>query len=253
MQGFKDHFSGNSASYAKARPTYPDALYDWLAQIAPRRQLAWDCGCGAGQASLGLAERFARVIATDASADQIAAAAPHPKVTYRTAPAEASGIEAARVDLTVVAQALHWFDFDRFYAELRRVSRPDGVLAAITYAMFRVSPEVDALIDAFYSDVTGPYWPAERRHVETDYRDIPFPFERIVAPDFSIERSWLPEQVTAMVDTWSGLKAYRKATGNDPLPELHRSLLTVWGDPLAARPVRWAVKVIAGRNLGGAG
>lgn len=248
--GFKDHFSGNSAAYAKARPSYPEALYDWLADVAPRRGIAWDCGCGAGQASIGLAERFERVIGTDASATQIAEAIPHPKVVYRVATAENSGVDDAKVDLIVVAQALHWFDFDRFYAEVARVARPDGVLAAITYAMFRISPSVDAMIDAFYSGVTGPYWPPERRHVETDYRDIPFPFDRIAAPDFTIAREWRLDQVIAMVDTWSGLKACRKALGRDPLPDLRRNLETVWGDPVAPRPVTWNVKVIAGRNVG---
>jgi SAM-dependent methyltransferase len=137
MSRFKDHFSGNSADYARARPDYPDALHDWLAGLAPRQGLAWDCGCGAGQAALGLAERFERVIATDASADQIEAATPHPRVAYAVAPAEASAIASGSVDLIVIAQALHWFDHDRFYAEARRVAAPGCVLAAVTYTNVR--------------------------------------------------------------------------------------------------------------------
>lgn len=247
MSQFKDHFSGNSAEYARARPDYPDALHDWLAGAAPRQGLAWDCGCGAGQAALGLAERFERVIATDASADQIEAATPHPRVAYAVAPAEATAIASASVDLIVIAQALHWFDHDRFYAEARRVAAPGCVLAAVTYAMFRIDPALDAAIDAFYRDVAGPYWPPERRHVETDYCDIPFPFPRIEAPKFRIDRVWRLDDVLAMVDTWSALKALRKATGTDPLPALAKTLSPIWGGaPEMTRPVRWDVTVLAG-------
>ena len=67
MEPFKDHFSGVSQDYAQFRPRYPAALFDFLASVAPERNLAWECACGSGQATIDLAGRFQRVIATDAS------------------------------------------------------------------------------------------------------------------------------------------------------------------------------------------
>jgi 2-polyprenyl-3-methyl-5-hydroxy-6-metoxy-1,4-benzoquinol methylase len=83
MSEFKDHFSTRSAEYAAYRPTYPRALVDFLADAAPGTELALDCGCGTGQLSVLLAERFARVVATDASAKQIENAEPRQNLEYR--------------------------------------------------------------------------------------------------------------------------------------------------------------------------
>ncbi len=140
---FKDHFSKQATDYAKFRPRYPQKLFDYLGRIAPNRRVAWDCGTGNGQAAVGLALVFDRVIATDASEKQIANAQSHEKVDYRVAPAEHSGIGSEAVDLIMVAQALHWFDLDRFYAEARRVLKPDGILAASAYNLLHIDPAVD--------------------------------------------------------------------------------------------------------------
>ena len=129
---FKDHFSRLAAQYAEFRPSYPGALFDLLARIAPSRGRAWDCACGSGQATLDLAERFESVVGTDASAQQVAAAKPHPRVTYAVCRAEASGLETASFDLVTVAQSLHWFDRPGFYAEARRVLKPEGVIGVWT-------------------------------------------------------------------------------------------------------------------------
>jgi ubiquinone/menaquinone biosynthesis C-methylase UbiE len=119
---FKDHFSKQAPGYAKFRPRYPQKLFDYLGSIAPTRQLAWDCGTGNGQAAVGLASVFERVIATDASDKQIANAGSHQRVEYRVAPAENSEIGSESIDLIMVAQALHWFDLrnysHRFYRRL---------------------------------------------------------------------------------------------------------------------------------------
>src|SRR6266568_6165743 len=179
---FPDHFSGVSAGYAAFRPRYPDALFDFLADAAPARDAAWDCATGNGQAAIGLAHHFPRVIATDASEAQIAHATPDPRVTYRVAPAEASGLDDRSVDLVTAAQALHWFDRPKFWAEARRVLRPRGVVAVWTYLLFEIAPEIDAIIREFYSDVVGPFWPPERHITEERYRTIEFPFAEFAAP-----------------------------------------------------------------------
>lgn len=186
---FKDHFSRQAADYATFRPGYPQKLFDYLGSIAPNRQLAWDCGTGNGQAAVGLASVFDYVIATDASEKQIANAQPHGRVEYRVVPAENSGIKWGTIDLIVVAQALHWFDLDRFYDEARRVLKRNGALAASAYNLLHINPAIDEVVNRYYYEVVGPFWPPERKLVE-QFADLPFPFDKIDPPKFEITASW---------------------------------------------------------------
>ncbi len=169
---FKDHFSDVAAAYAAHRPSYPPGLGDFLAQLAPARRLAWDAGCGSGQLSLLLAGVFERVVATDASPEQIAQAARHPNVEYRCGRAEASGLPERGADVATAAQAAHWFDLPAYYAEVRRVVRPGGVVALISYGVVTAGPDLDAVIQPFYREVLARYWPPERRHVDAGYPKI---------------------------------------------------------------------------------
>jgi SAM-dependent methyltransferase len=247
---FKDHFSGHATAYREARPTYPAALFDWLASEAPARELAWDAGCGNGQASVALASRFARVFATDPSATQIGNAELRPNVEYRVEPGEQCSLPPQSADLVTVAQALHWFDFARFFAEAGRVLKPRGLLAAWAYSDCRVTPEVDALKNRVYVDLTGPYWPPERDHVDAGYRTIPFPFEdrngtaapfeEIAAPAFVMSAEWNAAQFLAYLRSWSATQRYIKANGTDPVAVVERDLLAAWGDPETPREVRCA-------------
>jgi SAM-dependent methyltransferase len=243
---FKDHFSGHAAVYASFRPSYPPALFDFVASLPARHGLAWDCATGNGQAAVGLAERFERVIATDGSAEQLALAVPHPKVEYRQALAEQSGLDSGSVDLVSVATALHWFDFDRFYAEVERVLSPGGALAAWAYNLVRVTPEVDVLTDRLARQIVGPYWPPERRWVDEDYRTLPFPFAEVPVPELWIEEEWDFSRFIPYFTTWSATARYRKATGHDPLEDIGDEMERAWGDPSQARTVRWPVMMRAG-------
>lgn len=244
---FKDHFSQGSGTYAARRPTYPAALVDWLADMAPGTGLALDVGCGTGQLSALLARRFGRVVATDASAAQVASARPEPGVEYRVAPAEASGLDAGSADLLTVAQAAHWFDLDAFYAEARRVLRPGGVLALITYGIITIDETVDPVFGHFYWNVVGPYWPPERRHVEEGYRSLPFPFAEIAAPPLAIEVAWDLEELVGYIDTWSAVRAAERALGTSPLPAARQALAAVWGDPATRRAMRFPLSLRVGR------
>lgn len=244
--GFKDHFSGAATAYADSRPDYPAALVDALAGLTPGHALALDCGCGNGQFSHLLARRYAEVVATDASAEQIAQARPAPGVSFRVAPAEDSGLPPASVDLLTAAQAAHWFDLPRFHAEVARVVRPGGAVALVTYGNQCVDePAVAALLEHFYTEVVGPYWPPERRWVENGYRDLPFPYPRIAVEAPPIERDWSAGQMLAYLGTWSAVTRATQARGSSPLPDLARQLGPAWGD--APRRVRWPVTVLAGR------
>jgi ubiquinone/menaquinone biosynthesis C-methylase UbiE len=199
---FKDYFSSHAASYAEHRPDYPEALFTYLAEQAAAHQLAWDAATGSGQAAHGLARHFEHVWATDANVAQIRQALPHPRISYRVAPAEASGLGAASVDLLTVAQALHWFDLPRFYAEAHRVLRPGGVIAVWCYNLMSITPAVDRLLWRFYSETVGPDWPSARRLVEAGYRSVEFPFlEAQDVPEFSIERTWAMEEMLSYVHT----------------------------------------------------
>ena len=248
MATFKDHFSTHNAGYAAHRPTYPRALVDVLADAAPSRELALDVGCGTGQLSTLLAERFARVVATDASAQQILNATPHDRVAYHAAPAEQSGLPDASTDLITVAQAAHWLDLDPFYAEVRRIARPGAVVALITYGVLHVEDAAaDAVTQRFYYDVIGPYWPPERKHVEDGYRALPFPFTPIDAPALDIDVAWKLADLIEYADTWSAVRAAEKAVGRGPVETFHAELAAAWGDPEAVKRVRWPLSLRIGR------
>jgi len=241
-----DHFSAVADGYARYRPGYPTALYDWLASLPAGRALAWDCATGSGQAAAGLAERFRRVAATDFSPAQIARAAPRPGVEYRVAPAEASGLPAAAADLVTVAQALHWFDLPAFYAEARRVLAPGGAVAAWCYNLLDTGPRINAVIGRYYSQVVGEYWPPERRLLEAGYRTLPFPFREIEAPRFEMTAEWTLDHLLGYLGTWSATERYRRVRGEDPLALVADGLRAAWGDPEEARRVRWPLYLRVG-------
>jgi ubiquinone/menaquinone biosynthesis C-methylase UbiE len=248
-QPFHDHFSAVANRYADFRPHYPAALFDYLATLAPRHSLVWDCAAGNGQATLDLAVRFDRVVATDASPEQIASATPHPKVEYRTATAERSGLPDESVALITVAQALHWFDREKFYAEAARVLVRDGVLAAWVYGINQVEGAgIHALVQNFYSNIVGPYWPPERTLVEDGYRTIPFPFVEIATPAFRMEARWTLDALLGYFSTWSATNRFIKATGRNPLEPLGAELARVWGERDTTRLVTWPLSLRAGRK-----
>ena len=241
-------FSTVAREYANFRPGYPPALYAWLARVAPAREAVWDCGCGSGQASVALAEYFDTVHASDVAPEQIAAAKAHPRVRYSVSPAERSGLAAQSVDVVTVAQALHWFDVNAFYAEAVRVARPGGILVVWNYPRPQfIDVELDRRFFVFYSDVVGPYWPPERRHIEAGYRTLPFPFEEVAAPEFGRELNWDLDQVLGYVSSWSATARYRKALKEDPVPLLRDSLSAVWPGTGTRVEVRMPLGIRAGK------
>lgn len=246
---FKDHFSRLAGQYSAFRPTYPPVLFDYLAQLCPERRKAWDCACGNGQATIALAKHFDSVIATDASPQQLSAAPALPNVTYRVASAEASGIDSKSVDLVTVAQALHWFDLDSFYGEAQRVLVPSGVLAAWTYGVLHVEGDgVDALLQEFYHDIVGPYWPPERRLVEDGYRGLAFPFAEVAPPSFNMEERWERAHLLGYLRSWSATGRYVEDKGVDPVAALESRLEPLWADIHALRKVTWPVALRVGRK-----
>jgi SAM-dependent methyltransferase len=247
---FKDHFSDAPARYAEFRPTYPEALFAWLAGLCNAHGCAWDCATGSGQAAVGLSRHFGEVIATDASGEQIAHASGPGNVSFRVAPAEDSGLDAHSVGLVTVAQAAHWFELPRFYAEVQRVLKPGGVLALWGYGRLALPGAMDEIFERFYSETIGPFWPPERRLIDDGYRALDFPFAEIAAPDFFIEVEWNLPRLLDYLSTWSAVKRYRADHGNDPLPALMSELQPLWGKPDAALPLKWPLFLHVGRVAG---
>ena len=234
-------FSAVAAAYARHRITYPAAFFELFLGRLISNPLVWDCGCGSGQAAIDLATAGARVIATDASAAQLAAARPHPQISYQLAEACSSGLDSASVDGVLVAAAVHWFAGDAFNTEVRRVCKSGAVVAWIGYLPLRLADQrLQSSLDAFHSVTLAPWWPAERRWVEQSYAGLAFPAEEWQFPaGLWIERHWTLAELIAHIGTWSAVQRSREA-GSDPVPNLQAELAGLWPEKgQAALLVRW--------------
>ena len=240
-------FSKVAASYAMARPTYPRALFEWLASVASAHDMAWDCAAGSGQAAVGLAAHFSRVIATDISPAQLRYAGPHDRIEYRVARAEDSGLPARSVDLVAAAAAIHWFDRPRFYGEALRVARDGAVLAAWTYHVAHVEPPFDGVLGPFYEEVVRSYFAPGARLVDGRYEGLDLPGTRLAAPQFVVSARWTAAQILAFVRTWSGVQAYIERNGSDPSAALAGTLLQMCDGAEAVHEVRWPLYLCASR------
>ncbi|TMA33266.1 MAG: class I SAM-dependent methyltransferase [Deltaproteobacteria bacterium] len=244
---FKDLFSERPDAYARYRPTYPAAAFAWLAAQTPGTRLAVDVGTGNGQAAVALAAHFARVLGLDPSEAQLTNARAHPRVEYRPSRAEQLAADDASADALFVAQALHWFQHDAFFAEAGRVLVPGGVLAVTCYELSVITPEIDAAVMELYQGYLDAYWEPERKMVETRYRTIDFPFPELSVPSFDLCAAWSFEDLVGYLGTWSPLKRFRSERGFDPLEAIVPKLRVAWGDA-AEREVLWPFTVRAFRN-----
>ncbi|HET6373825.1 MAG TPA: class I SAM-dependent methyltransferase [Candidatus Polarisedimenticolia bacterium] len=244
---FADHFSSRAPDYARFRPSYPPALLAFLRGSTSRHRLAWDCGAGSGQAAVMLAGAFDQVVATDPSAAQLASAHAHPNVTYRLGRESTSGLQDSSVDLVTAAQAAHWFDLPAFYREVDRVIRPGGVVAMWCYDVMTISPEIDRPLRWLYGERLAPYWPDERRLVETGYRTLQFPYAPVAAPALSIEASLDRTALLGYIGTWSAVTRCISMGGGDPVAEFAGMIEEAWPRAEEVRPVRWPLAVLAGR------
>jgi len=246
MAGFPDHFSALAQRYAAYRPRYPEALVDLLVDRAPGHAVAWDIGCGSGQLAVALATRFAQVIATDPAQAQLDHAEADPRVDYRCAPAEASGLADASVDLAVAAQAAHWFDWPRFVPEVGRVVRPGGLIALVSYLNAELDgPAGEALAELYRA--IEPYWPSGRVHVMNGYRDLTLPWPAVEAPALPMTATWTRDELVGYVLTWSAIAKLVAARGDGDLETLRARLAAVWPDD-EPRVVRWPLTIKLARR-----
>jgi SAM-dependent methyltransferase len=246
MTAFSDHFSACAAEYAQCRPSYPEKLFAFLSSQAPGRRLCWDCATGNGQAAVALAEWFDQVIATDASQQQLERSIPHPSVAYRRATAESSTLPSASVDLVTVAAAVHWFDLDAFYAEVRRVARAEAVVACWSYGPNpSINAPVDAIVRQLAEEILGAYWPPELAQNRARYARLPFPFAEIDAPRFEARVLWGLDAFAGHLRSWSAVGPYSRATGDDPVQRVWPALEQAWGPE--TRQVSWDLHLRVGR------
>lgn len=241
-------FGQYAAAYALHRPRYPDALWAWMASQCAQRQQAWDAGCGNGQAALALAAHFDAVLATDVSAEQIAAALPHPRVRYRVARSEDVALPLRSVDLVCVAQALHWFDLPRFWPRVQAALRPGGVFVALAYGYFSIDGVADEITQRLFYDRVAPYQAEGNRQVAAGYAGIVLPFERVDAPVFAVTCNWSLDQLLGYAGTWSAVARMRSEAGVDPLADYRAALEPSWGDAQTPRTVHMPLTVKAGRH-----
>ncbi len=243
----KDNFSKQSDLYSKFRPGYPKQLFEFLLPLLPVKKLAWDCGTGNGQLAVTLSKHFDEVYATDISAAQITNATKKNNIFYSVENAEETTLPDNKFDLITVAQAIHWFDFEKFYRHVNRTLQHGGIIAIIGYDVFNINKEIDLLIDEFYKKTTGSYWDKERKHIDHHYSTIPFPFKEIDTPDFAMNYSWEFEQVIGYLNTWSAVQHYIRKNNENPVEKLSAELKKVWGNVLK-RKVSFPVFMRTGRK-----
>ncbi len=243
----RNWFATGGDSYARYRPTYPDALAAFLAEVSPDVGYAVDVGCGNGQFTGQLAAHFAEVVGLDPSADQIAHAVGHDRVRYICAPAEATGLPDGCAALITAAQAAHWFDLSRFYAEVRRIAMPGAVLALVSYGVPQFDEAIDARFRQFYWNEIGRYWPPERRLVESGYAGIDFPFGEMDWPPMAIRREWDLAALLGYVSTWSALRRVEEAGEGHLVTRFAEDMERLWDDPVRTRSVEWPIAMRLGR------
>ncbi len=243
----KDNFSGHASDYARYRPTYPDALFAFIYEQLSHFGAAWDCGTGNGQVAIRLAERFDQAYATDLSANQLAQAPQRANITYRVQSAEEDWFDGQQFDLVTVAQAIHWFDFEKFYAVVNRVLKPDGLLAVWGYGRHTIDAAVDTAVHRLYKDILEGYWDYERRYVEENYRSIPFPFQDIAVPEITQSLSWSCDELLGYLNTWSAVKHYMKEHNENPVDRIEAELRQAWGS-VTQRAIHFPIIIRLGRK-----
>ncbi len=244
----KDNFSQRASIYAQYRPDYLGELFEYILGFVKEKKLAWDCGTGNGQSAKVLSKYFQKVFATDISQKQIDHAHKEANIFYAIEPAEKTSLADKTVDLITVAQAIHWFDFENFYAEVNRVAKPGAVIAAWTYSLLHISPTIDPLINEYHYKTLENYWDPERKYVNDGYAGIPFPFEKIPTPAFSIEVNWSLEELEGYLNTWSALQKFIAANSYSPVPELVNNIEQHWGNS-EKRKMIFPVHLKLGTNL----
>ena len=241
-------FNQDSTLYASVRPSYPDRLFEYLSVCCQQHQAAWDCACGNGQAAIGLTGYFDAVFATDISQQQIANAIQHPNVIYSVQPSESTAFHDEQFDIVCIAQALHWFDLDQFWPEVKRVLKPGGLFAAWGYSWFSISAPLDHSIQEEVLEFLRPYWPEQNKLLWDHYRNLSFPFDPIQPPTIEMDVEWDLQQLFGYLRSWSATRHWLKENGETQFHKAYQCAKAVWGDEKAKKTVKMDFCLVVGRN-----
>ncbi|WP_434632819.1 class I SAM-dependent methyltransferase [Chromobacterium sp. CV08] len=247
IKNTRNWFEQGGRAYARFRPEYPPQLAACLASVASDNRLAVDVGCGNGQLTKLLTAHFHAVVGLDPSADQIANIVPNERITYQCAPAEVLPLADGSANLITAAQAAHWFNLPAFYQEVRRISEPGCVLALISYGVLNLEPALNERFQKFYWDEIGPYWPPERKLVDTGYATIDFPFEELTAPSLEIRVDWDLSEFLSYLHTWSAVRNVQEAGREELLLLFADEISAAWGDGSILRSITWPINMRIGR------
>lgn len=248
MKNFTE-FNKQASQYAIFRPSYPRELFDYIKNICNEKKIAFDVGTGTGQCAVDLAIDFEKVYASDLSAEQIANANLNDKITYFIAPAHESGLLNESVDLMTIATAIHWFDLNLFFAEAKRILKPNGVIAFWAYGWHECeNSEVTQIFNKIGQDILLPYWSEPPKLIWTGYKTIPFPFEEIKVPEFEILTDWNLAQFIGYISTWSATQKFIDKLGYHPAQQFYEQLIKAWGDPEKTLRFRSSLYLRIGRK-----
>lgn len=250
MAAFNDNFSKQASIYVQFRPSYPHELFDYLQSLTPQHELAWDCGTGNGQSAIHLAEFYKKVFASDPSEAQIQNAFSHDQVVYRVEKAEEPSLASRTVDLITVAQAIHWFEIEKFYESAKRVLKKDGIIAVWAYGIPQVNKEIDKITQDFHDKTVGPFWQPQNKLIAQGYTTIPFPFREIEPPEFYIRKRFRLDDLLGHLRSWSATQKFIDQEQIDPLDDLKQQLSAYWKDPNEIKNVSWKIAIRVGKLAG---
>ena len=248
----KDNFSKQAIDYSKFRPQYPEEIIEYIISFVNNKSTALDIATGNGQVAHKLSAYFKKVYATDISQKQLDNAIQAENVIYSKEPAENTSFENQKFDLIVVAQAVHWFDFEVFYKEIYRILKPDGIFAVLGYGLFFTNTDSDKILRHFYYNIIGPYWDAERRYLDENYETIPFPFEEIPTKKFENQFTWTFETLIGYLQTWSSVQHYISKKKQNPIDLIYDDLKVSWqkNDKKVVFPLLLRIGKLNPENIG---
>ncbi len=225
----KDYFSTQASLYAKFRPNYPQELFSFILEHTKEKELLLDGATGNGQVAIRLSPHFKKIIAIDISSKQLEHAGKKENIIYQVAKIEETELKDQSVNLITIGQALHWFDFNLFHNEAKRILKPNGAIAVWGYELLNINSKIDEIILELYDGVLNTYWTPERKYIEEQYTSIPFPYYNIQKRTFYSEYYWTVEQLLGYLSTWSSVNRYMKKNKENPLDLISDRLKKEWG------------------------
>lgn len=245
-----DRFSKQSNTYVSARPRYPEEIYKFLSGISPARTLAWDCGTGNGQAAIHLVEYFDHVYANDLSQNQIQNAFQHERIKYDVCTAEDANLQEHSVDLITVAQAIHWFDLEKFYAITNKALKPNGIIALWAYGFISADDQaLDSLFQKVGKEILHEYWDPQVHKIWKGYDQLDFPFKEVEHPQWHMHIQWSRTDFISYIESWSAARKYQDTNNQSIISEIITDLEKLWPDPNIQQTFRSPITSRIGRII----